>query len=81
MYLYINTQYVFVTYRLIGSKFLQDYSGIFWDDDSLAVLLALELKVDLFVLLSDVDGLYSRPPSDPQSKLIKVDLLVMLSDL
>ncbi|XP_023756128.1 delta-1-pyrroline-5-carboxylate synthase-like [Lactuca sativa] len=59
----------------------EDYSGIFWDDDSLAVLLALELKVDLFVLLSDVDGLYSRPPSDPQSKLIKVDLLVMLSDL
>ncbi|KHN40263.1 Delta-1-pyrroline-5-carboxylate synthase [Glycine soja] len=37
---------------------------------SLAGLLALELKADLLVLLSDVEGLYSGPPSDPKSKLI-----------
>ncbi|CAL0328248.1 unnamed protein product [Lupinus luteus] len=49
---------------------LQDSSGIFWDNDSLAGLLALELKADLLVLLSDVEGLYSGPPSDPKSKLI-----------
>lgn len=49
---------------------LQDSSGIFWDNDSLAALLALELKADLLVLLSDVEGLYSGPPSDPNSKLI-----------
>ncbi|OWM87463.1 delta-1-pyrroline-5-carboxylate synthase-like [Punica granatum] len=48
----------------------EDSSGIFWDNDSLAALLALELKADLLILLSDVDGLYSGPPSDPQSKLI-----------
>ncbi|XP_022890146.1 delta-1-pyrroline-5-carboxylate synthase-like [Olea europaea var. sylvestris] len=48
----------------------EDSSGIFWDNDSLASLLALELKADLLVLLSDVDGLYSGPPSDPHSKLI-----------
>ncbi|KAH0462054.1 hypothetical protein IEQ34_009629 [Dendrobium chrysotoxum] len=48
----------------------EDSSGIFWDNDSLAALLALELKVDLLVLLSDVEGLYSGPPSDPHSKLI-----------
>ncbi|XP_042512328.1 delta-1-pyrroline-5-carboxylate synthase-like [Macadamia integrifolia] len=48
----------------------EDSSGIFWDNDSLAALLALELKADLLVLLSDVDGLYSGPPSDPNSKLI-----------
>ncbi|KAL2932361.1 Delta-1-pyrroline-5-carboxylate synthase 1 [Bienertia sinuspersici] len=48
----------------------EDSSGIFWDNDSLAALLAMELKADLLVLLSDVDGLYSGPPSDPQSKLI-----------
>ncbi|KAL9672937.1 hypothetical protein QQ045_029190 [Rhodiola kirilowii] len=48
----------------------EDSSGIFWDNDSLAALLALELKADLLVLLSDVDGLYSGPPSDPKSKLI-----------
>ncbi|KAL7169847.1 hypothetical protein ACSBR2_034812 [Camellia fascicularis] len=47
-----------------------DSSGIFWDNDSLAALLALELKADLLVLLSDVDGLYSGPPIDPRSKLI-----------
>ncbi|CAJ2655807.1 unnamed protein product [Trifolium pratense] len=49
---------------------LQDSSGIFWDNDSLAGLLALELKADLLVLLSDVEGLYSGPPNDPSSKLI-----------
>ncbi|XP_061366065.1 delta-1-pyrroline-5-carboxylate synthase-like isoform X1 [Gastrolobium bilobum] len=49
---------------------LQDSSGIFWDNDSLAGLLALELKADLLVLLSDVEGLYSGPPSDPKSRLI-----------
>ncbi|KAK7829357.1 delta-1-pyrroline-5-carboxylate synthase [Quercus suber] len=48
----------------------QDSSGIFWDNDSLACLLAMELKADLLVLLSDVEGLYSGPPSDPKSKLI-----------
>ncbi|KAE9451422.1 hypothetical protein C3L33_16661, partial [Rhododendron williamsianum] len=48
----------------------EDSSGIFWDNDSLAALLALELKADLLVLLSDVEGLYSGPPSDPNSKLI-----------
>uniref|UniRef100_A0A0C9RGC1 Delta-1-pyrroline-5-carboxylate synthase n=1 Tax=Wollemia nobilis TaxID=56998 RepID=A0A0C9RGC1_9CONI len=48
----------------------EDSSGIFWDNDSLAGLLALELKADLLILLSDVDGLYSGPPSDPRSKLI-----------
>ncbi|KAK9283230.1 hypothetical protein L1049_011466 [Liquidambar formosana] len=48
----------------------EDSSGIFWDNDSLAALLALELKADLLVLLSDVEGLYSGPPSDQNSKLI-----------
>ncbi|KAK8588686.1 hypothetical protein V6N12_023110 [Hibiscus sabdariffa] len=36
----------------------------------LAGLLAVEVKADLLVLLSDVEGLYSGPPSDPDSKLI-----------
>ncbi|XP_073114728.1 delta-1-pyrroline-5-carboxylate synthase isoform X4 [Elaeis guineensis] len=48
----------------------EDSSGIFWDNDSLAALLALELQADLLVLLSDVEGLYSAPPGEPHSKII-----------
>lgn len=38
----------------------------------------MELKADLLVLLSDVEGLYSGPPSDPQSKLIHTYIKEML---
>nr|APG29288.1 Delta1-pyrroline-5-carboxylate synthetase [Lilium hybrid division VII] len=48
----------------------EDSSGIFWDNDSLAGLLAMELKADLLILLSDVEGLYSGPPGEPHSKII-----------
>nr|KAJ0204388.1 hypothetical protein LSAT_V11C500262260 [Lactuca sativa] len=48
----------------------EDSFGKFLDNDRLAALLAMELKADLLVLLSDIDGLYSGPPSDSQSKLI-----------
>ncbi|KAG8078478.1 hypothetical protein GUJ93_ZPchr0007g3222 [Zizania palustris] len=48
----------------------EDSSGIFWDNDSLARLLAEELRADLLIMLSDVEGLFSGPPSDPQSKII-----------
>ena len=46
----------------------QDSSGVFWD--SLADLLAVELEADLVLLLSDVEGLYTGPPSEPDSKII-----------
>ncbi|VVB17849.1 unnamed protein product [Arabis nemorensis] len=48
----------------------KDATGIFWDNDSLAALLSIELKADLLILLNDVEGLYTGPPSDPTSKLI-----------
>ncbi|XP_020272173.1 delta-1-pyrroline-5-carboxylate synthase-like [Asparagus officinalis] len=48
----------------------EDASGIFWDNDSLAALLALELNADLLVLLSDVEGLLSGLPGEPHSKII-----------
>ncbi|PRQ59292.1 putative glutamate-5-semialdehyde dehydrogenase, Glutamate 5-kinase [Rosa chinensis] len=48
----------------------EDSSGIFWDNDSLAAILAKQLKSDLLILMSDVKGLYSGPPSDTNSELI-----------
>ncbi|CAG9463868.1 unnamed protein product [Pedinophyceae sp. YPF-701] len=42
----------------------------FWDNDSLAALLADVLKADLLVLCTDVDALYTGPPSEPGSKII-----------
>ncbi len=36
----------------------------------MAALLALELRADLLILLSDVEGLYTGPPSEPKSQLI-----------
>ena len=35
---------------------------IFWDNDSLACLVGAEIGAELLLLLSDVDGLYERPP-------------------
>lgn len=42
----------------------------FRDNDGLAALLAIELKADLLILLTDVAGLFDGPPSDPNSKFI-----------
>eukprot|EP00891_Asterochloris_glomerata_P004457 jgi/Astpho2/4457/Aster-00067 len=42
----------------------------FRDNDGLAALLAVELKADLLCLLTDVEGLYTGPPTAPDSRLI-----------
>ena len=42
----------------------------FRDNDGLAALLSIELKADLLVLLTDVDGLFDGPPNDPKSNFI-----------
>lgn len=42
----------------------------FGDNDRLAALVAHLVHADLLVLLSDVDGLYDGPPSDPGTTLI-----------
>src|SRR6478752_5215668 len=43
------------------------------DNDRLAARVATMMSADLLVLLSDVDGLYDRPPAgNPQAKLIPV---------
>lgn len=42
----------------------------FGDNDRLAALVAQAIEADLLVLLTDVDGLYDRPPSQPSARLI-----------
>ena len=41
------------------------------DNDSLAALLSVELNADLLIMLSDVDGIYSGPPTNPDSHLLE----------
>jgi len=45
---------------------------IFGDNDKLSALLMTHIDADLLILLSDVDGLYDRNPSDPAAILIPV---------
>ncbi|XP_058263066.1 delta-1-pyrroline-5-carboxylate synthase isoform X2 [Hemibagrus wyckioides] len=40
------------------------------DNDSLAARLAVEMRADLLIALSDVEGLYDSPPSSDDAKLI-----------
>ena len=40
------------------------------DNDSLASYVAVEMEADLLILLSDIEGIYSGPPSDPRSRMI-----------
>jgi glutamate 5-kinase len=42
------------------------------DNDHLAALVASMLGADLLVLLSDVEGMLDRPPTDPGASLVKV---------
>ncbi|HKJ56608.1 MAG TPA: glutamate 5-kinase [Nitriliruptoraceae bacterium] len=49
------------------------------DNDHLAALVASMLDADLLVVLSDVDGLYDRPPSEPDA--VVVDSVADLDDL
>jgi len=51
----------------------------FGDNDRLAALVAHLVRADLLVLLSDVEGLYDAPPSQPGSRLIPE--VASLSDL
>ncbi|PJJ63442.1 glutamate 5-kinase [Compostimonas suwonensis] len=42
----------------------------FGDNDRLAAMVAMLVKADLLVLLSDVDALYTRPPHEPGAQRI-----------
>ncbi|EKF33372.1 pyrroline-5-carboxylate synthetase-like protein, putative [Trypanosoma cruzi marinkellei] len=42
----------------------------FTDNDGLSSLVARTINADLLIILTDVDGLYDLPPSDPKARLI-----------
>ncbi|KAM4703240.1 delta-1-pyrroline-5-carboxylate synthase isoform 8-T8 [Rhinophrynus dorsalis] len=42
------------------------------DNDSLAARLAVEMKADLIIVLSDVEGLFDSPPGSDDAKLIDI---------
>ncbi len=44
---------------------------IFGDNDKLSALLAKNINADLLVLLSDVDGLYDRNPTEPGATMLQ----------
>ena len=43
----------------------------FSDNDILSVLVANAIKADLVIILSDVDGLYTTDPQNPEARLMK----------
>jgi len=43
---------------------------IFWDNDSLAALIGVEVNADLVVLLTDVEGIYTTHPDEHGAELI-----------
>ena len=50
----------------------EGYRVNFSDNDILSVLVANAIGADLVIILSDVEGLYSAEPSDPNAKIIRV---------
>jgi len=49
----------------------EGYRVNFSDNDILSVLVANAIGADLVIILSDVEGLYSTSPSDPQAVVIR----------
>ncbi|HII86199.1 TPA: glutamate 5-kinase [Candidatus Bathyarchaeota archaeon] len=49
----------------------EGYRVNFSDNDILSVLVANAMRADLVIILSDVDGLYTRDPQDPKAELLK----------
>lgn len=51
---------------------IDEIDASFGDNDRLSALVAAKAQADLLVLLSDVAGLYTRPPGEPGAALVPV---------
>ena len=51
------------------------------DNDSLAARLAVEAETDLMILMTDVDGIYNKPPKEEGARLIDNFSPDMMEDL
>ncbi|MCJ7610344.1 glutamate 5-kinase [Candidatus Bathyarchaeota archaeon] len=49
----------------------EGYRVNFSDNDILSVLVANALRADMLIILSDVDGLYTTDPQDPEAVIIR----------
>lgn len=49
---------------------IREIDATFGDNDRLGAMVAAKLEADLYVILSDVDGLYDRPPHQAGAKRI-----------
>ena len=50
----------------------QLYGNSFSDNDSLASMVAVETDAHVLILLTDVEGVYDRPPTEPDASLIDI---------
>jgi delta-1-pyrroline-5-carboxylate synthetase len=67
----------------VHSRHGDDSEPIFNDNDSLAALCARHFKAEVLILLTDVDGVYTMPPSNPKAKLLpfyKTDSTVAIGE-
>ena len=51
---------------------IEHKQGVFYDNDRLAALTAIALRADALVILSNVDALFTEPPSHPAATRIAV---------
>ncbi|MBH0109081.1 glutamate 5-kinase [Salinibacterium sp. NG22] len=51
----------------------------FGDNDRLAALVSVLVRADVLVLLSDIDALYTKPPSEPGAE--RIDVVSFANDL
>ncbi|EQC29367.1 hypothetical protein SDRG_12831 [Saprolegnia diclina VS20] len=56
----------------VSAGVYREGQSVFTDNDSLAALVASEIQANLLILLTDVDGLYDKPPSEPNAKVISI---------